>query len=61
MDNHLEFYNERGEASDKPNSGNFVLLIDSQLHRNLASISSKEATSQYKEVVSKLYKKAERN
>jgi predicted HicB family RNase H-like nuclease len=44
VDDYLAFCKERGEQPDKPCSGNFVVRIDSELHRQaniLASASGK--------------------
>jgi predicted HicB family RNase H-like nuclease len=36
VDDYLEFCTERGESLEKPYSGQFVLRIDPQLHREMA-------------------------
>ena len=37
VDDYLEFCSQRGERPEKPYSGQFLLRIDPQLHRELAS------------------------
>jgi predicted HicB family RNase H-like nuclease len=37
IDDYLEFCAERGEAPEKPYSGNFVVRIEPQLHRTIAN------------------------
>ena len=36
VDDYLAFCKERGEAPDKPFSGNFVVRMDQELHRRLS-------------------------
>jgi predicted HicB family RNase H-like nuclease len=45
IDDYLDFCAERGEEPDRPFSGNFVLRIDPNLHRELVALSREEGTS----------------
>jgi predicted HicB family RNase H-like nuclease len=45
VDDYLAFCAERNEKPEKPYSGQFVLRIDPQLHRELASLAQVKATS----------------
>ena len=45
VDSYLAFCAKRGENPEKPYSGQFVLRIDPQLHRELASLAQVQAVS----------------
>ena len=45
VDDYLEFCAERGESPEKPYSGQFVLRLDPQLHRELANAAEEQTTS----------------
>lgn len=55
VDDYLEFCQERGEEPDKPYSGKFVLRIEPELHRKLASQASNSGTSLNAYVAEKLH------
>ncbi len=45
IDDYLDFCRERGEEPDKPFSGQFVLRVNPELHRELNFVSSKAGLS----------------
>ena len=45
VDDYLEFCAERGEDPDKPYSGRFVVRIEPELHKSLATEARKKGTS----------------
>jgi predicted HicB family RNase H-like nuclease len=45
VDDYLEFCAERGESPEKPYSGQFVLRLNPQLHRELANLAQARSTS----------------
>ena len=45
VDDYLEFCAERGESPEKPYSGQFVLRLDPELHRELANLAQARSTS----------------
>src|SRR5438552_17232038 len=47
VDDYLAFCKERGETPEKPCSGNFVLRIDSELHRNAEIVAKASGKSLY--------------
>ncbi len=56
VDDYLAFCSQRGEAPDKPHSGQFIVRIDSDLHRKanmLASASGKSLNSLFADAVAK--------
>jgi len=56
IDDYLTFCRQRGEAPDKPHSGQFIVRIDSDLHRKanmLASASGKSLNSLVADAVAK--------
>ena len=56
IDDYLAFCRQRGESPDKPHSGQFIVRIDSDLHRKanmLASASGKSLNSLVADAVAK--------
>lgn len=45
VDDYLEFCAERGESPDKPYSGRFLLRVNPDLHRKLASLAESSGQS----------------
>jgi predicted HicB family RNase H-like nuclease len=45
VDDYLEFCAQRGESPEKPDSGQFVLRVDPQLHRALVHAAEAQGTS----------------
>ena len=59
IDDYIVFCQERGEAPEKPYSGQFVVRIDPPLHRALASAARKAGTSLNKWVAAALERAAQ--
>lgn len=54
IDDYLEFCESRGEESDKPFSGKFLLRVDPLLHRRLAELSANDGESLNNWIASRL-------
>jgi predicted HicB family RNase H-like nuclease len=60
VDDYLDFCKGRGESSDKPCSGQFVLRIDSELHRQVNMLAGASGLSLNTWVADRLRKDVER-
>jgi len=58
VDDYLDFCAERGEEPDKPYSGRFVLRMDPETHRKLATKAADAGTSLNSYVTEKLQQEA---
>jgi len=59
VDDYLAFCKQRGEQPDKPCSGQFVVRIDSDLHRKVNMLASASGSSLNSFVVDALTKEVE--